>query len=527
MAAPPQASPSPSGKTDRAAAGKEMGLHCCDPAGVARQALVLRVKEIYQAFVKRSDGVLEIPEMRRVIRKLCPNFQGEDVDTMVKDLDRDGGGTVSQKEFVDWLKRGGLGTEEATRGILRETGDARTARIKQSFDRYDVSGDGSLDIAELKKVLKAMGSFTNDEVRRICNDLDKSGDGEVSFQEFADWFKTGGGKGEIIKAKAILAPGDDDGLEGVFYGYCGPGHADMDGKSFVKILKDCKLLNATLTELTSDMIYNDTKVKAKGERRINFGSFETALELVAQKRGSKLEEVRNALVLSIGPILQGTKAVYVRFHDDKATHTGASGAAAKGNKLNGNQPTDATEAQARAEAAAKRTPAAMAAAAMKKKLNPLADFQVDLTRTADNKELWKAFGIHTSAGRHLKRMYSRPFVPEGQVGREPARMTFGLDTYVAVNGMLAGSDGLQFRLSMNIHARPTSEYVPWGSCVKGELVDACWLKVGNHFLPTQVCNIRLLRRVPTGGPSPTNAGPLKAGRSKSSGLTKSVSLPTL
>ena len=33
-----------------------------------------------------------------------------------------------------------------------------------------------------------------------------------------------------MKAKAILAPADNDGLEAVFYNFCGVGYSDMDGK---------------------------------------------------------------------------------------------------------------------------------------------------------------------------------------------------------------------------------------------------------------------------------------------------------
>lgn len=42
--------------------------------------------------------------------------------------------------------------------------------------------------------------------------------------------KAGKGPKEAMKAKAILAPADNDGLEAVFYNFCGVGHSEMDNK---------------------------------------------------------------------------------------------------------------------------------------------------------------------------------------------------------------------------------------------------------------------------------------------------------
>merc|ERR1712232_1070879 len=113
-------------------------------------------------------------------------------------------------------------------------------------------------------------------------------------------------------------------LEKVFVSYAGP-HADMDGKTFVKLCKDCKLLNILgsskkFTQTDADLAF--AKVVAKGQRRICFQQFEALLAAVADARGMTHDEVQALVGHSSGPVLLGTKTDAVRFHDDKTTYTG-------------------------------------------------------------------------------------------------------------------------------------------------------------------------------------------------------------
>jgi len=94
----------------------------------------------------------------------------------------------------------------------------------------------------------------------------------------------------------------------------------MDGKTFVKLCKDCKLLNKKFTQTDADLAF--AKVVAKGQRRICFQQFEALLAAVADARGMTHDEVQALVGHSSGPVLLGTKTDAVRFHDDKSTYTG-------------------------------------------------------------------------------------------------------------------------------------------------------------------------------------------------------------
>ena len=99
------------------------------------------------------------------------------------------------------------------------------------------------------------------------------------------------------------------------------GKKEMDGKTFMKFNKDCKLLvKNKVTSTDIDIIF--AKVKAKGTRKIDVAQFKQALELVAAKRKQTLEEVVAKAGGAGGPKFKGTKADFVKFHDDKTTYTG-------------------------------------------------------------------------------------------------------------------------------------------------------------------------------------------------------------
>ena len=95
---------------------------------------------------------------------------------------------------------------------------------------------------------------------------------------------------------------------------------EMDGKSFAKFCKDTKMISKKLTTTDVDLIF--AKVKTKGIRKITFPQFQSALEQVAAKKGVSMEFIMKKIAKAGGPQFQGTKADFVKFHDDKTTYTG-------------------------------------------------------------------------------------------------------------------------------------------------------------------------------------------------------------
>jgi len=116
-----------------------------------------------------------------------------------------------------------------------------------------------------------------------------------------------------------------DTLRDAFYAFAAE-HSGMDGRSFVKCLKDAGLLDERLKAVDADIIF--AKCKAKGARKINFETFVKALEKVAERRQLLRETVVDFICLAHGPDYQSKARAVIeaagpeRFFYDKSTYTG-------------------------------------------------------------------------------------------------------------------------------------------------------------------------------------------------------------
>eukprot|EP00397_Hematodinium_sp_SG-2012_P027248 GEMP01028616.1.p1 GENE.GEMP01028616.1~~GEMP01028616.1.p1 ORF type:complete len:358 (+),score=71.90 GEMP01028616.1:220-1293(+) len=114
-----------------------------------------------------------------------------------------------------------------------------------------------------------------------------------------------------------------EGLNAVYSEYTG-GQAEMDGRTYVKVFKELKLIDSKLTVTDLDLIF--TKVKPKGGRKINFPIFLDSLYHVAAKKRVKVEALTAILAQSRGPQFSGTQVVQggaTQFHNS-STYTGAA-----------------------------------------------------------------------------------------------------------------------------------------------------------------------------------------------------------
>jgi hypothetical protein len=78
-------------------------------------------------------------------------------------------------------------------------------------------------------------------------------------------------------------------MQNTFKAYCGPKETTLDGKSFAKLIKDCKLIDKTFTATDVDLMF--AKVKSVAGRRITSQQFDEALHLIAQKKKVTYDEI--------------------------------------------------------------------------------------------------------------------------------------------------------------------------------------------------------------------------------------------
>ena len=94
----------------------------------------------------------------------------------------------------------------------------------------------------------------------------------------------------------------------------------MDGKTFAKLTKDCKVQSKLCTATDVDLIF--AMVKDKSARRITYSQFLKGLEMCAKKRKETMDQLAQVVLQAEGPTYTGTKAEAVKYHDDKSSYTG-------------------------------------------------------------------------------------------------------------------------------------------------------------------------------------------------------------
>ena len=108
-------------------------------------------------------------------------------------------------------------------------------------------------------------------------------------------------------------------LNDVYKSYCA-GKPEMESKQFSKLCKECKLTDKKFGINDIDIVF--AKVKSGKVKTITFAEFQNALGEIAKRKGTTKEAIEAAVKGHGGATYSGTKADYVKFHDDKSTYTG-------------------------------------------------------------------------------------------------------------------------------------------------------------------------------------------------------------
>jgi len=128
--------------------------------------------------------------------------------------------------------------------------------------------------------------------------------------------------------KTINDPIQDQ-LAQVFQKYCkfAPASTALDNVKWFKCVSEMGLIDSkTVTRADADLIF--TKVKAKGERRINLQGFRDALVMVARKKGGKAEGEGDDME-ELSKMLAGKLTISPKMENKSAADGGAGRPASK------------------------------------------------------------------------------------------------------------------------------------------------------------------------------------------------------
>ncbi|DBA71896.1 TPA: hypothetical protein ACH3X2_010942 [Trebouxia sp. C0005] len=196
---------------------------------------------------------------------------------------------------------------------------------------YDKNKSGALEFEELHAVLADLGimdgikqtevdSFVSQQFRQADTDRD----GQVTFEDFCEYYQAMSLSRARLELRSTMGMEAERTLRKIFTSFASFAVRvpvdDLDGAKFSKLCRDAKLLSKQFNAIDVDIVF--AKVKVKGQRRITFDQFVNALGIIAEKKGQSLKDVIQPILQAGGPSVTGTKAGYVKFHDDKSLYTG-------------------------------------------------------------------------------------------------------------------------------------------------------------------------------------------------------------
>ena len=125
---------------------------------------------------RRRSGFIDRNELGQLAVKIGRTMTDDDLDAAMLQMDADNSGEIDFEEFFAWFSDVMEG-DEATR---------------KAFDKADVDGSGCIERREVKQVLLDLGHSREQVTRAFLDEamaeMDDDGSGEVSFEEFREWW---------------------------------------------------------------------------------------------------------------------------------------------------------------------------------------------------------------------------------------------------------------------------------------------------------------------------------------------------
>lgn len=138
-----------------------------------------KMREAFAAFDVNGDGFISKQELADVMKNFGNIISGEELDEMIKIVDKDGNGLVDFKEFLNLMDSNCL-----LQNIDQE--------MEKLFAMIDTNNDGYLSAQEITTMMKNLGEkVRKKDVRKMMKAADQNNDGKISFSEFKSMVDSG------------------------------------------------------------------------------------------------------------------------------------------------------------------------------------------------------------------------------------------------------------------------------------------------------------------------------------------------
>merc|ERR1711934_919909 len=138
------------------------------------------LKEAFTLFDTDGSGAIDSAELCTAMAALGFNPKKNEIDKMVREMDKDGDATIDLEEFMIML------------AAKMNEKDGKEEMLK-GFAMFDDDKTGKISFKNFKRVATELGeTLSDDELQEIVAEADEDKDGEISKEEFlAVMMKTG------------------------------------------------------------------------------------------------------------------------------------------------------------------------------------------------------------------------------------------------------------------------------------------------------------------------------------------------
>ncbi|GMH97812.1 hypothetical protein TrST_g7069 [Triparma strigata] len=182
-----------------------------------------RIRATFEEIDSNGNGSIDVREFTRGLETMGFELSRREVKSIFEKLDEDRSGDIDYDEFAFFVtgeneedeegegsESEGEGSDDEDAELLesvrkefkRITKSSRgPPRIRQTFEEMDTSGDGELSKREFRSALNEMGfRFSERQVKDILFRVDSDGNGKCDYEEFENLCTGKGKKGKQSKA---------------------------------------------------------------------------------------------------------------------------------------------------------------------------------------------------------------------------------------------------------------------------------------------------------------------------------------
>uniref|UniRef100_A0A8C1AEU2 Calcium binding protein 5b n=1 Tax=Cyprinus carpio carpio TaxID=630221 RepID=A0A8C1AEU2_CYPCA len=136
---------------------------------------IVKLREAFAEFDKDKDGLISCKDLGNLMRTMGYMPTEMELIELSQNINMNLGGSVDFEDFVDLM---------APKLLAETAGMIGLKELKDAFREFDMDGDGTITIEELKNaMLKLLGENTNrKEIEAVVREADNNGDGTVDFE---------------------------------------------------------------------------------------------------------------------------------------------------------------------------------------------------------------------------------------------------------------------------------------------------------------------------------------------------------